>query len=80
MSQTGVLLRLREKWKSKSSRVSCESKTGSLKPVSLNKIILLFGLLLFGIFFAIIVMVIEKNLPQRYRQHVNLSCNKGENQ
>ena len=79
MSQTGALLRLREKWKSKSARVLCDSKAGSLKPVSLNKIILLFGLLFFGIIFAVIVMVIEKNLPQSYKQNEKLSCNEDEN-
>ena len=60
--QTGVLLRLKEKWQKKASQGSCESMD-SLEPISINKIISLIALLSFGIFLAIIILAIENNFP-----------------
>ena len=60
--QTGVLLRLQEKWQKKASQGSCESMD-SLEPISINKIISLITLLLFGICLATIILAIENNFP-----------------
>ena len=60
--QTGVLLRLKEKWQKKASQGSCESMD-SLEPISINKIISLIALLSFGICLAIIILAIENNFP-----------------
>lgn len=60
--QTGVLLRLTEKWQKKASQGSCESMD-SLEPISINKIISLIALLFFGICLAIIILAIENNFP-----------------
>ena len=60
--QTGVLLRLKEKWQQKESQGSCKSMD-SLEPISINKIISLIALLLFGLCFSIIILAIENNFP-----------------
>ena len=60
--QTGVLLRLKEKWQKKVSHGSCEL-IDSLEPISINKIISLIALLSFGIFLATIILAIENNFP-----------------
>ena len=60
--QTGVLLRLKEKWQKKASHGSCELMD-SLEPISINKIISLIALLSFGICLAITILAIENNFP-----------------
>ena len=64
--QTGTLFRLREKWKSKISEASCESRN-NLNPITFEIIVSLTPLIMFGIFTALILLAIERSLPKIHR-------------
>ena len=77
--QAGALLRLKQKWQTKSSSTIC-GDTQNMKPISFNKIVSVIVLLLLGLFLAIILLSIEKSLPPKYKIPKDFAAEESESQ
>ena len=59
LKQSGSLHRIRQKWRGMENTAKCDTAS-DLRPISFHKIVSLIALLCFGIWLALITLIIEK--------------------